>query len=369
MDLFIATGEISGDLLAEQVVKNLPPSLSIGGIIGPKLRALGVREYFPMELFEIHGLNSFLKGTLRILKHWRKILSTLLDLNPKVVLLVDNSEFSLRLAKALRKKGFQGKIVQLVCPTIWAWRKHRAKTLIENFDLVLSLFPFEKNYFTNTRLTVEFIGHPLMDFLNQPTEALRGQKKPIIAIFPGSRPQEIALNFPLQLRALKHLAQQYTFAVSVAKPHFEQPLLNMAIKEGVEIFLYPSEQRFSLMKSAEFAVAKCGTIIFELGIWQVPTIVVYKMPRIDLFFAWLFRVLLSHYSLPNILLGKRLFPEYVGPFALESLLKEEVDRFANLSDLKESIRLDCKNIFSQYESKSPGKLAASLIENLIFIPS
>ncbi len=366
LDLFISTGEVSGDLLASSIVKNLSPDISIGGITGPSLRQLGIREYFPMELFEIHGLTSLIKGLPRVLLNYRRIKKKIIELNPKVVLLVDNVGFSLSMASSLRKCGFKGKIVQLVCPTVWAWRKGRMKNMIKNLDLVLSLFPFEEEIFSKTPLAVKFIGHPLLETLNNLKNEETEKTKKVFLLFPGSRKHEIKLNFPMQLRAAKLIQNEYNITVSAAKPSYVPLIQKIAQDEGVAINIAPSEKRHQLMKEAELALAKCGTTIFELGIIGTPTIVMYKMSRLDLLGAFVFKIFLAHYSLPNILLGKRAFPEYVGTFAKQDLISSEVLKCAREQPLRNQMRLVSDELRDLYQTKNASKEAAVKIHDLLF---
>ncbi len=364
LDLFISVGEISGDLLAYSVVQHLPKTLSVGGILGPKLRETQAKEYFPMELFEVHGLLSLIKSIPRIgLKHL-SIKRKILALNPKVVVFVDNIEFSLLMARSLKRSGYKGKIVQLVCPSVWAWRGGRVKTLTKYFDLGLSLFPYETEYFEKTSFPVKFIGHPLIDELKGHIEEQTTPPRPIFALFPGSRMHEIELNFPIQLRAAKQLSDRYEIGVSVASPALKPRIVQLAAKEGVSIKLFSSSERYSLMKQADLALAKSGTTVFELGILGTPTVVMYKMNKIDLSVARKLKIFLPHYSLPNLLIGERIFPEYVGYFAEEHLIIKEVERLASNPTRKNQLRSISKRLLDLYQGKEAGKEASLLIQNI-----
>ncbi len=365
LDLFISTGELSGDLLANLVVQYLPKNLSIGGIIGPELRAAGAQEYFPMELFQVHGFLSLIKSIPRIGLKYLSIKKKILELNPKVVLFVDNIEFSRLMAKSLRRAGYKGKIVQLVCPSAWAWRSGRIKSLIKYFDLGLSLFPFEAEYYAKTAFPVKFIGHPLVQELSDQAEK-KTDRYPLFGLFPGSRRHEIELNFPIQLRTAKRISDRYAIGVSVASPAFEKRILELAAKEGISIKLFSGIDRYSLMKRADIALAKCGTTVLELGLLGTPTVVMYKMGKFDLKIVKWLKIFLPHYSLPNLLLNDRIFPEYVGPFACEDLIFHEIENLASNPRRKNEMQLISKKLIDLYEGKNAGKEAASLIQNLIF---
>lgn len=355
LDLFVSTGELSGDELAASVLSHLPDTLKIRGIIGPKLRALGVEELFPMELFEVHGLFSLLKALPRIIFYFRKIRQTILQLQPKVVLLVDNAEFSLLMAKSLKKHGFQGKIIQLVCPTVWAWRKGRKKTMIKTLDGLLSLFPFERDLFQKTPLQAHFIGHPLIDRLRKIKNQPKGN---LFALFPGSRWHEVKLNLPLQLRVARHLQPEYEIAIGVAQPRFRPLIEKMAAHEGVKVRLVDEEDRYTLMQEAKLALAKCGTTILELGVIGTPTIVMYKMARLETMLAFLANIHLPHYSLPNLILQRRIFPEYIALYAKENLILDEVLRCAKNPSLRNAMTSVSKDLLAIYGTQSACKEAA-----------
>lgn len=363
LDLFISTGEMSGDALASSIVKHLPKDLAIGGIVGPKLREMGAKEYFPMELFEVHGVTALIKSLPRILKNYFKIKKKIIELNPKVVLLVDNMEFSMFMANSLRKAGYKGKIVQLVCPTVWAWRAGRMKKMIKNLDLVLSLFPHEPEIFAKTTLAVEFIGHPLAENLLS-MEHTPAPKK-TFALFPGSRRAEIGLNLPIQIRAAKQIENDYTPIISAAKESFIPLIEKIMLKEGVKYEIAPPKEARKLMGQADLALAKCGTTIFELGILGTPTIVMYKMNKVDLYSTYAAGVLLPHYALPNILMGSRIYPEHIGFYAVEKNIIDEVVRVAHSEGLKKRMRDELKQLQEIYREKAAASLGAEKIRNLL----
>ncbi len=127
-------------------------------------------------------------------KQFYSIRDHILDAKPDVTILIDYPGFNLRLAKSLRKKGYQGKIVHYVCPTVWAWGKGRIKTLSENLDLLLTIFPFEPPLFASTGLKTVFVGHPLIEKIQQHQYDADWKSKigmpaqgNLLALFPGSR--------------------------------------------------------------------------------------------------------------------------------------------------------------------------------------
>ncbi len=348
MKTFVIAGEISGDALAAQVLKKWGRQ-NIEGVIGPKLKALGARELFSIEEFQVMGFRAIIKSLPHFIKLFYKIRKEILNRNPEHLLLVDNAEFSLLIAKSLRKKGFKGKITQLVAPSVWAWRKGRIKTLEENFDELLSILPFEKKYFENSPLSVEYIGHPLIEELSQlqiPNRLNLGTK-PIISLFPGSRKNEILTNLPLQLKAASTLTS-HQVAIGIASEKF-RPLIKSL---GGNALLISPEDRFELMSKSQFALSKLGTINLELAYFGVPTITSFAIPKFEQFILqYLFKIFLPHYSLVNMLAERRLFPEYIGSFATLENLTREVKNFSTNKELRDWVIAGCAQVKKTLETQ------------------
>jgi lipid-A-disaccharide synthase len=206
----------------------------------------------------------------------------------------------LLLAKALRKSGYVGKIVQVVCPAVWAWGKKKIPTLEKYFDHVFCLFPFEASLLKNGH----YVGHPLVEMIAPPTE----KREKLLTLFPGSRRGEIARNLPLQLAAARKFVQshpEFQIAVSAA---------DETIKEQCPgIYVFPPEDNYAMMRKSTLAIAKSGTVNLELALHEVPTVVTYEMNYLDYLLAkYVFQIHLPHYCIVNILLNQRLFPEHYG---------------------------------------------------------
>ncbi len=364
MTLFVIAGEKSGDAIAAKVLQPLAHTVSISGVIGPKLKEIGATQIFSIEAFEVMGIVDILKSLPHFISLFYKIKKAILQDNPNTVLLVDNAEFSLAIAKSLRKSGYKGKIVQLISPSVWAWRKNRIKTLEQNFDLLLSIFPFEKKYFSNSSLRVEYVGHPLIDELKEhipSNQIVFPNKKPIIAIFPGSRKKETTLNLSLQLQAVKDL-DTHQVAISVASKKLLPVIENLLKKSNVQATLVFSEDRYELMQKAEFALSKLGTVNLELAYFKVPTITSFPLPRVEQFLLQhIFKVFLPHYSIVNLLAERRVFPEYIASFATLGNLKMEVHNFAKEPQLREWSQSGCRIVKEILEKDSFSKKTANLL--------
>lgn len=313
-DLFLVAGEPSGDLQGAKLLEELlkqKPSLRIGAVAGPKMRALSIETHFPMENLQVMGFIDVLLALPKIARQFFAIRNKILSLNPKKVVCIDYPGFNLRLERSLRKKGYQGKLIHYICPTVWAWGKKRIPLMAQNLDLLLTILPFEPACFSKTNLPVRYVGHPLTQ--NVPPAAPRR----LLGLFPGSRRTEVERNFPLQLKAARRLASldpSLELAVSIATPSLE-PIIRRLAPD-----ILPMEN-YQLMASSRLALATSGTATLELALRGVPAVVNFAIKPLDLFIAQkIFRINLPFYSLPNIIASQAVYPELFGPNLSEDAL-------------------------------------------------
>lgn len=358
IDIFVLTGELSGDILGYDLLKNIPQEVKIEGVLGPNLKKLPIKEILPMDSLNFMGLSKPFSSIFKLISSFLKIRNTILKSNPKIVLLIDLPDINLRMAKSLRKKGFKGKIIQVVCPTIWAWRPKRKKTLEKYYDHLFCLFPFEKEIFKDSSLKVSYIGHPLNSIAPKEDK----NKKNIIALFPGSRKQEVDALLPRFLEVSKQFPN-FDIHVSVAKDSLLPSIKKYT--ENYKVTLREPSEKDELISNAAFALAKNGTINLELALSHVPQISCYSITGIERFiFGFFFSLYLPHYSLPNILLQKRIIPELIGPFASLKNIRSEFEALINNALVLESMKEDYKRL-STYIKKYPVQNASEVLENAL----
>ncbi len=372
VDLFILAAEPSGDAHGARLIEELlakHPDLKISAIAGPKMRALPIECVGRMEDLQVMGFIDVLWALPRIAHHFFSIRNTILTLKPKAVICIDYPGFNLRMEKSLRKKGFTGKLIHYICPSVWAWGKKRVPKMARTLDLLLSILPFEKSFFQKTKLPVEYIGHPLIDAVkNHPEQAdfrttyqLTGK---ILALFPGSRKGEIEQNFPLQLEAARRLCSldpQLQVAISVCSKEREAQVWSMA---GLKAICIPPEHTYDLMRHSHLALAKSGTVTLELALHEVPTVVHYAIKPIDLFLAQkIFKINLPHYCIVNIIAEKRIFPELYGPrFTLNNLVEAAQTLLKNST----ACRNGCMEVKKILGNQPASQIAAERISSLIY---
>jgi lipid-A-disaccharide synthase len=384
-DLFVFAGESSGDAHGAAIMKQLKtlyPEIHVTGVAGPKMREIGLDLFMPMENFMVMGYSDVFKNILKIAKYFKQIQNYILKSKPKAVLFIDYPGFNLRMAKALRKRNFPNKLIHYICPTVWAHGKKRVYTLAQTLDLLLSIFPFEAQYFKETQLKPTYVGHPLIEqtFHHRKKDQWKAefsipQEMPLIGIFPGSRSSEIKLNFPKILASceiFKKKYPEYGFVISVVNEKFK-PLMEELIKASSlvlekDIFALPSNENLQIMSHIQSSIATSGTINFELAIMNVPTVVVYHLTKVN---AWIIKNIvklnLPYYCIVNIITKKHIFPELYYLDFIPHKVADTLDRISQDSYLRTNSLEGCKEMLSIMGSQTiPSEKAAQEIGALIY---
>ncbi|PCI95677.1 lipid-A-disaccharide synthase [Candidatus Aerophobetes bacterium] len=364
-DIFVFAGEASGDHLGSELIRALlskNKNLKISGVLGPLMREENASSLLEMEEFQVMGFIDVVKALPKLFKLFKKTRELIINAQPKALVLIDYPGFNLRMAKSLKKRGFKAPIIQYVCPSVWAWKSGRIKTMEKFLDHLICLFPFEPSCFAKTKLEATFIGHPLAKKIKeyQYKENLFNFKKPVLSIFPGSRKNEIERNLPLMFEmAKKHTKGMYDIAVSCASKN-RIPLITSIIKNDAT--LISSCHNYELMKASSFAFAVSGTITLELALHKLPSIVTYAIRPFDFFLARkIFRIDLPHYCIANYTASVRMFPEFYGPHFNKEMLNETLSFMLENEEELSLCKRRCENLQKIFEKKEPNQLSAKVI--------
>lgn len=326
---FISAGEFSGDILAAQLVTEIRkrlPSISFTGIVGQKMKDVGVEEFVSIDSFGVMGLADVLKNLSKICLLEREILSYIDRESLGVVILVDFPGFHFRLAEQLKMRGVI--VMQYVAPKLWAWGEHRIERLRNHFDLVLGIFPFEKNYFCSRGVNFEYTPCPHVERLSSirvPTDFLGlDVNKPVICFLPGSRVSEVKRILPVICsikEILKKRNSDFQFVIPVAQSLDLSFVKNILPKNQLRGLRFLQGKSLEAMKLADVAVITSGTATLECALLGTPMVVLYAMDDLSYLFAKR-RVKTKWISLVNILLEKMLVKEYIQEFDLLEIVHE-----------------------------------------------
>lgn len=381
--LFLIAGEKSGDMLGCSLMKSLKeqiPGCTFSGVGGQEMRQEGLECVLRTEDFELHGFSDIIWSLPKLVKQFKEIRNRILAKKPDAVIFIDYPGFNLRMAKSLRKRGYKGKLVQYVCPTIWAWGPKRKQKMEETLDLVLSIYPFELACFKDSPLKVEYVGNPVKKIVqehkyDESWHTLFGIKKTdnLIAIFPGSRKGEIQRNLPYQLKTCELMKKEnpnLVFAISCAHekimPVMHPMLRNVSLKLHQDLFLLPKTYSYELMRDCRSALAKSGTVTLELALHQTPTVVLYKLTRLNRFIAkYLLRLKLPHYCIVNILSDQTVYPEIIEKgLSAQNLYKRLLPLTDHTEERRQCIE-KCQELETILQEKDASEQAALAVRELI----
>ena len=338
--IFILTGEPSGDKLASTVIAKLQQNhsdveyLSVGG---SHLNKLGVKK--------------------------------IVEFKPDILFSVDSPDFTLRVAKEVKKKDPSIKTIHFVAPQVWVWREHRVKQLKSFLDHILLLFPFEKKYFDKESIQSTFTGHPLLEEGDKSkvdiSQIIKDNKK-IFSIYPGSRLSEINVLTPILLKFVKKMNEKYRdlFFVFHSTTEHVQLIQNLLLKEGFKNCgaIGVEKIKSHILKSSIFAIAKSGTISLEICNAKVPSLIIYKMGMIN-FFIIKMLVKVKFANIINIAAKEEIIPELLQSKCNPENIYNTVDKLLSDSSTLDNQINKTQKIIRDFKTEKSSEIASSVLIN------
>jgi lipid-A-disaccharide synthase len=363
--MFIA-GDPSGDVHASKVVAELvsrDPGCTLTGIGGPAMTAEGFTSLFPFEPFNKMGYIEVLRHLLFFLSAKKRMIGYLKEIQPACLVCVDYSGFNIPMMKAAEKTGIP--VIWYITPMVWAWKKKRAEVLARYASYICCIFPFEVPYFTPFTEHVSFVGNPLVEAFLQKNNAITKRAtlpdSPVIALIPGSRPQEIARITEPMIAAYSLLKKKFPDLSAVLSRYKTLPedIFDHYI-EGTDITL--SDQPLTeLLKRADLAVVTSGTATLETALMGIPHVIVYKTSPLT-FSVFKHFVEINYIGLPNIISGEALVPECLQQDVNPENISRQIEPFISDPKLYEST---CNKLLTLKETLS-SKKASSNVADVIF---
>jgi len=321
--LAVAAGERSGDDLGAAVageILRLEPGTEMFGVTGPRMDAVGVERFAGIDQLDVMGLFEVLKHVPRLYRFRRALARSFVERRAGAFVGFDAPDFNIGLARALKKRGVRA--IQVVAPSVWAWRAYRVARIARSLDLVLTLFPFEPDIFRRAGLNAQFIGHPLADALPlSPDRAAArrqlglGPDMPVIALLPGSRPGEIRRHAALVADTAERLAADpgAELLLLLADERHRAAFAEAAGRDPAESGLrVVSGQTRTGLTASDLALAASGTVTLEALLAKTPLVVFYRLAGSTYQLARALRLVKSQWiSLPNVLAGTALVPERI----------------------------------------------------------
>ena len=319
MRYYLIAGEASGDLHGSNLVKALQdkdPEAICQGWGGDLMKTVGVRITKHYRDLAFMGFYEVVKNLSTIRNNFKACKEDILAFQPDVVILIDYPGFNLRMAKWIKEHGI--KIAYYISPQIWAWHTSRVHNIKKLVDRMLVILPFEKTFYKQYNYEVDFVGHPLLDHLKNlpPTDNFRFEQnldnRPIIALLPGSRKQEIKKMLMGMLEVVNEFKDyQFVIAGAPAIPHdYYQNLLSSHNFNENFTPKVVRNQTYQLLSISHTALVTSGTATLETALFDVPQIVCYTGNPLS--FQLARRLIKVNYiSLVNLVLDKPLVVELI----------------------------------------------------------
>ncbi len=316
--IVLVAGELSGEMHAVNLVNALRESIEIdfSGIGSHRLEKAGVRIIYDYGNISLTGLSEVFEKLKFIREAYRKLKSHMDKERPSLVILVDFPGFNMRVARLAKKRGIP--VVYFIPPQIWAWRESRIKHIKKYVDQVICILPFEKTLYDRHGVDAVYVGHPFMNTV-RPVHGSDvffekvGIKRPaqVVTIMPGSRENEIRKHLPPLLEIVDIMRKQFKdMAVILPLADSVDPANIESICMGRKDIVPVRGLTYDALTCSDIAIVASGSATLEAAILGVPTIVVYEVSRLSYFVARML-VKVKHISLPNIIMGKEVFPEFV----------------------------------------------------------
>lgn len=374
-NIYIVAGEPSGDILGDQLIKSLESKFNspiFNGVGGERMQSNNFTSLFDMSDISIFGIFPVLRKLFFLMNKINDVVKDISQKKPDIIILIDSPDFNHRVAKKVKKYLPNVPIVCYVAPTVWAWRQGRAKKMSEYFDYLLSVIPFEVNFFEKYGLKTSYVGHPFIEKVKNINDITFSEKYDLdksktIIFLPGSRKIEIERHSPVMVQAIDYLKDQnLNLNILIATG---QKQLDQIRDYFTDIQIITDDyEKYSLFKKADFACAASGTVTLELGLTETPTIVIYKMDKLTWFFISKM-VKVKFVSLVNLILGRESSKELLQDNfnkenlidELSKLLSDEDGQKKQINDLKEFNAIMNKNIDNPSENAS--KIIKRLLEN------
>lgn len=387
LSIMFISGEASGDGLAAELLHGIREECSqtectikAFGAGGECLKEEGAEITVDLTKHAVVGIWEVLKHFKVLKQLFLLLLNQAIQQQPQIIVLVDYPGFNLRFAKALKKHvrahpelKWSPKIVQFISPQIWAWHESRIHQIARDMDMILSIFPFEKNWYAQRapQLRVEYVGHPLMDRYKQYADqvAKRNPAEPYhVLLLPGSREKELGRHLPVLAKVVPMIAQhvKVEFRLVASNDSLISSIKNafVDVPSNIPIAIQQGGLAESLLW-ADAAIASSGTVTMECAYFQVPTVILYKTSFLTALLGHLF-IHVKCIGMPNLLLNnKMVYPEFIQQDATPKKVSDAALRFLTQPDVRQNTQADLRKMLSTLGGEGACRRAAQQVLTLV----
>lgn len=367
MKLYIIAGEASGDLHGSNLIKELKrqePSVEIRAWGGDLMQKAGANVVKHIRELAFMGFVEVLMNLSTILKNISFCKKDIELFQPDAIVLIDYPGFNLRIAKWAKARGI--KVFYYISPQIWAWNQKRGWKIKKNVDEMFVILPFEQEFYKKFDFDVHFVGHPLLDAVqsfqktqpdfNEFCEKNNLPNKPIVALLPGSRKQEVKKMLPIFLQVVDSF-KEYQFVLAAAPAldmDFYAPFLT---KKNVSVI---GGKTYELLMQSKAALVSSGTATLETALFGVPEVVCYKGGGISVALARML-IKVKFISLVNLVMDREIVTELIQADLSKKNLIQELSKLLTDKNHQQQLASD----YTELHTKLGGAGASELTANLM----
>ena len=353
--ILMVAAEASSVIYAQRILENLKAkniNVKAFGVGSRQMEELGFERLGKSEEMAIVGAAEIISHFGLLKAVFDNLVSTATERKPKVAIVMDYPEFNLMLSKKLHKLGIP--VIYYISPQVWAWRQGRVHTIKKYCDKALLLFPFEIPFYSKHDVPHEFVGHPILDELDEklldPSYRTlhRNQcgitdEEIVLGLMPGSRRLELKQHFSIQLETARRLSLQYNnlkILIMVA-PSFEKEDLYPYLEDFKLPYIMIKDEPFRMIHLCDFILATSGTATLMVGLLKKPMVIIYRMKALTALFAKLVVRGTRFFGLVNLILQKEVVPERfqseVAPDKLVPLFQKYIDDPIYAQDIRDQL--------------------------------
>ena len=375
----IVAGEASGDMHGARLVRAMlthDPDLAFSGMGGNELASAGVEMLYDAAKIAVVGVTEVISHLGDILAARKTLIRRMLEAPPALLILIDYPDFNLLLAAKAKKLGIP--VFYYISPQIWAWRRGRAAKIGRLSDRIGVILPFEKAFYAGYGITVDFVGHPLMDGVrtSMNREEFRNrydipESNTVIGLLPGSRSKEIRNLLPDFLESADRLTKSLGPSCTFLIPRASTVSLSLLRENGLAAYeerldiRVIDENRYELMAACAAAVAASGTVTLELAILGVPTVVTYRVsPRTYRLGRLLIRNI-EYFSLVNLIGERRIIPELLQDEVTPAVIARELEQLLTDEHCRDKVLSGLAEVRRRLGGPGASKRAADIALQII----
>ena len=375
--IFIIAGEVSGDILGADLMKSIiskDKSIKFYGVGGEEMQKInGFKSLFNIKDIAVMGIFEVLKHLCIKKKRIKETINQITKIKPDLIITIDSPGFNMRIVKQIKKQFPNIKTLHYVAPQVWAWKEKRAKKVASLYDYLICFFDFEIPYFTKYGLKTFAVGHTAIKNVNGNSERFLKTYKlskndNVITMLPGSRVQIAKRLLPIYKEVVEKLYKQVK-NLKVVMPTTSTShnfIINEVAKWNIKPLIITTKQdRYDAFVASKAVLSISGTAVLVIAVAKTPVIVAYKLSPLSYMIAKRL-VKIKNVSLPNIIMGKQIVPEFIQERCNATLLSKELKKIITNKQYRDGMVKNLEEMNKKItQKKAPSDMASDLILKIL----